>query len=68
MTPPGPPLPGRPRAPKGEREPELISLIENGGAGSSSGEDGRRTLSVLLGILQSAAAGCTRVTVPIRDR
>jgi predicted dehydrogenase len=47
---------------------ELIDLIERGGPGSSTGEDGRRTLSVLLGILQSAAAGSTRVTFPIRDQ
>ncbi len=56
------------RADMGAAVAELISLIENGGAGSSSGEDGRRTLSVLLGILQSAAAGSTRVTFPIQDR
>jgi predicted dehydrogenase len=46
---------------------ELIDLVERGGPGSSTGEDGRRTLSVLLGILQSAAAGSARVTFPIRD-
>jgi predicted dehydrogenase len=46
---------------------ELIDLVEHGGAGSSSGEDGRRTLSILLGILQSNASGA-RVTFPIQDR
>jgi predicted dehydrogenase len=47
---------------------ELIDLVERGGTGSSTGEDGRRTLSVLLGILQSAAAGSARVMFPIRDQ
>lgn len=46
---------------------ELIGLIEHGGQGSSSGEDGRRTLAILLGILQSAAGG-ERITFPIEDR
>jgi predicted dehydrogenase len=46
---------------------ELIGLIERGGANSSSGEDGRRVLSVLLGILQSSAAGGAKVTLPTRD-
>ena len=47
---------------------ELIGLIERGGTGSSSGEDGRRTLSILLGILQSNAAGGAPVQFPIEDR
>jgi predicted dehydrogenase len=49
---------------------ELIDLVETGNAtgGSSNGEDGRRTLSILLGILQSAAADSTRITFPIQDR
>jgi predicted dehydrogenase len=46
---------------------ELIDLVEHGGTGSSSGEDGRRTLSVLLGILQSNAAGGRRITFPNQD-
>jgi predicted dehydrogenase len=46
---------------------ELIGLIENGGTNTSSGEDGRRDLSILLGILQSSAAGGTRVQFPVRD-
>ena len=41
------------RADMGAAVAELIDLIEGGGDGSSTGEDGRRTLSVLLGILQS---------------
>lgn len=47
---------------------ELIGLIERGGTPSSSGEDGRRTLSILLGILQSNAAGSARVAFPVEDR
>ena len=47
---------------------ELIDLVERGGDGSSTGEDGRRTLSILLGILQSGAAGSARVTFPIQDQ
>jgi predicted dehydrogenase len=47
---------------------ELIGLIEKGGAPSSSGEDGRRTLSILLGIVQSSAGGGARVEFPITDR
>lgn len=46
---------------------ELIRLIEQGGSGSSTGEDGRRVLSILLGILQSNAAGGTRINFPIQD-
>ena len=47
---------------------ELIGLIERGGTPSSSGEDGRRTLSILLGIVQSSAGGGARVDFPITDR
>jgi predicted dehydrogenase len=46
---------------------ELIGLIERGGTPSSSGEDGRRTLSILLGILQSSAGGGSRIDFPITD-
>jgi hypothetical protein len=46
---------------------ELIGLIEHGGPGSSTGEDGRRVLAILLGILQSSAAGGARVEFPVRD-
>lgn len=48
---------------------ELIGLMESGRRdSSSSGEDGRGTLSILLGMLQSADAGSTRVTFPVEDR
>ena len=47
---------------------ELIGLVERGGQGSSTGEDGRRTLSILLGILQSNAAGSARIPFPIQDQ
>ncbi len=47
---------------------ELIGLIEQGGTASSSGEDGRRTLSILLGIVQSSADGSARIDFPIADR
>ncbi len=46
---------------------ELIGLVENGGKGSSTGEDGRRALSILLAILQSNAAGGARINFPIKD-
>lgn len=46
---------------------ELIRLIEQGGRPSSSGEDGRKVLSILLAILQSNAAGSSRVTFPVHD-
>jgi predicted dehydrogenase len=47
---------------------ELLGLIEHGGSGSSTGEDGRRVLSILLGILQSNDMGGGPVTFPIHDR
>jgi len=47
---------------------EIIGLIEHGGTGSSTGEDGRRVLSILLGILQSNAAGGAPIKFPIQDR
>lgn len=47
---------------------ELVDLVEHGGTPSSSGEDGLRTLSILLGILQSNAAGGSKITFPIQDR
>ena len=47
---------------------ELIGLVERGGTPSSSGEDGRRALSILLGILQSSAAGSARVDFPVMDQ
>jgi predicted dehydrogenase len=46
---------------------ELIGLVERGGQGSSTGQDGRRVLSILLGILQSSAAGGRRVDFPVVD-
>jgi predicted dehydrogenase len=59
------------RAAIGAAVSELIDLMEAGkgsAGGSSTGEDGLRTLSILLGILQSAAAESTRVTFPIQDQ
>lgn len=47
---------------------ELITLVEGGGAGSSTGRDGRRDLSILLGILQSSHEGGSPVTFPVVDR
>ncbi|HUX88008.1 MAG TPA: Gfo/Idh/MocA family oxidoreductase [Chloroflexota bacterium] len=47
---------------------ELIGLIEHGGPGSSTGEDGRRVLSILLAILQSSATGGSRILFPVSDR
>jgi len=46
---------------------ELIDLAEHGGRGSSSGEDARRVLAVLLAILQSSDAGSVPVTIPAVD-
>jgi UDP-N-acetylglucosamine 3-dehydrogenase len=46
---------------------ELIDLVERGGEPSSSGADARRVLSILLGLLQSSAAGGARVPFPIHD-
>jgi hypothetical protein len=53
---------------------EVIAHVEAKAAGIappaplvSTGEDGRRTLSVLLGILQSQQAGNAKVTYPITD-
>jgi predicted dehydrogenase len=46
---------------------ELMGLIEHGGFASSSSADGRRTLSILLGILQSSAGRGARVDFPIKD-
>lgn len=46
---------------------ELINLIENGGQPSSSGDDGRRALSILLALVQSNAADGARVDFPVSD-
>lgn len=46
---------------------ELIDLIERGGTPSSSGADGKRTLSILLAMLHSNAAGSTRIDFPVTD-
>jgi hypothetical protein len=46
---------------------ELIGLLERGGEPSSSGQDARRVLSILLGVLQSSAGGARRVDFPIAD-
>jgi predicted dehydrogenase len=46
---------------------ELVGLVERGGQGSSTGQDGRRVLSILLAILQSSAAGGRRVDFPVVD-
>lgn len=46
---------------------ELIGLVEHGGEGSSTAADGRRALSIILGILQSSHAGGRRVDFPITD-
>lgn len=46
---------------------ELIAMVEEGASGTSTGEDGRRTLSILLGILQSSAAGSARIDFPVQD-
>jgi len=46
---------------------ELVRLIEQGGTPTSGGQDGRRALSILLGILQSSAAGGKRIDFPIQD-
>jgi monothiol glutaredoxin len=46
---------------------EIIGMIEDGRPGTSTGADGRRTLSILLGILQSSAAGGKRIDFPVAD-
>jgi predicted dehydrogenase len=45
----------------------LIDLVEGGAEELSTGEDGRRVLSILLAILQSSAAGGQPVRFPVRD-
>ncbi|HEV8635553.1 MAG TPA: Gfo/Idh/MocA family oxidoreductase [Chloroflexota bacterium] len=45
----------------------LIDLVEGVGEELSTGEDGRRVLSILLAILQSSAAGSQPVRFPVRD-
>lgn len=47
---------------------ELMTLVEEGGAGGSTGRDGRRDLSILLGILQSSHEGGSPATFPVVDR
>jgi predicted dehydrogenase len=46
---------------------ELIDLVERGGQATSTGEDGRRVLAILLGLLQSADQGSRPVPFPITD-
>ena len=45
---------------------ELIGLMETGGESQSSGREARKTLEVLLGILQSQADDGARIHFPIR--
>jgi predicted dehydrogenase len=48
--------------------PELIDMIETGRREcTSSARDGRRTLSIILGILHSNVAGSSRIDFPIQD-
>lgn len=48
--------------------PELIDMIETGRREcTSSAQDGRRALSIILGILQSNLAGSSRIEFPIQD-
>ncbi len=56
------------RADMGAAVEELLGLVEHGGRGSSTGEDGRRTVSILLAILQSSDAGGAPVSFPVQDR
>lgn len=56
------------RADMGAAVEEMLGLVEHGGRGSSTGEDGRRALSVLLAILQSNDAGGMPVAFPVQDR
>lgn len=46
---------------------ELVALVQNGGTGTSTGEDGPRTLGIILGLLQSSAAGGVPVRFPVVD-
>lgn len=46
---------------------ELIQLVEHGGTPTSSGADGRRVLSILLGFLQSNAGNGIPITFPVVD-
>ena len=43
---------------------ELIDLIENGGEGVSSGREGRKTVQIMQGFLDSQQVGCRLVDVP----
>ena len=43
---------------------ELIDLIENGGEGVSPGREGRKTVQIMQGFLDSQQAGCRLVDVP----
>ena len=43
---------------------ELIDLIENGGDGVSPGREGRKTVQIMQGFLDSQQAGCRLVDVP----
>ena len=56
------------RADMGAAVEELLGLVERGGRGSSTGEDGRRVVSILLGVLQSSDAGGRPVRFPVEDR
>jgi predicted dehydrogenase len=47
---------------------ELISCIEGGHEGRSSGYDGRAALELALAVYHSHAAGGARVTLPLKDR
>jgi len=44
---------------------ELVNVLENGGELISTAQEGRKTLEIILGILQSHQAGNTRVDFPL---
>ncbi|MBM4437263.1 MAG: Gfo/Idh/MocA family oxidoreductase [Actinobacteria bacterium] len=46
---------------------EMVHLIRHGGAPSSDGREARKTLEIMLGILQSQAKGGVRLVCPLRD-
>ena len=46
---------------------EMVQLVGHGGQPTSDGREARKTLEIMLGILQSQARGGVRVECPIVD-
>ena len=47
---------------------ELVGLMENGGDGTSSGREARKTVQIMVGFLESHRQGSRLIEAPDQDR